>query len=177
MVCNQRGMALVSVLLVLAVLLTLGHILAEKIWHSTRQASAADRQAQLFWATQAGVETARQRLASSYAESRGWRTYLNPGTAPAYPETPTWICTVNGISVEIFLRDNHDGDDDSRIDNDLKIYVLSRATGPNGTAVMLESLCGFDRPIAAGTSASGQVVEIIPVDLSAQPFNSYDIAD
>ena len=48
MVCNQRGMALVSVLLVLTVLLTLGHILAEKIWHSTRQAGAADRRTQLF---------------------------------------------------------------------------------------------------------------------------------
>jgi Tfp pilus assembly protein PilX len=177
MACNQRGMVLVSVLLILAVLLTLAHILAEKIWHSTRQAGAADGRAQLFWATQSGIETARQSLASSYAESRGWRTYLNPGTAPAYPDTPTWICTVNGISVEIFLRDNHDGDDDSRIDNDLKIFVLSRATGPDGTAAMLESLCGFDPPIAGGTSASGQAAAIVPVDLSAQPVNSYDIAD
>ena len=177
MVCNQRGMALVSVLLVLTVLLTLGHILAEKIWHSTRQAGAADRRTQLFWATQAGIETARQRLASSYAESRGWQTYLNPGTAPAYPQTPTWTCNVNGIPVEIFLRDNPDGDDDPRIDNDLKIFVLARAKGPGETEAMLECLCGFDPPTAAGTSAAGQAAGNILVELSAQPVSSYDIAD
>lgn len=177
MACNQRGMALVSVLLVLAVLLTLAHILAEKIWHSTRQAGAADRRAQLFWAAQAGVETARQRLASSYAESHGWQTYLNPGTAPAYPGAPTWTCTVNGIPVEIFLRDNPDGDDDPRIDNDLKIFVLARAAGPGGTTAMLESQCGFDPPAAAGASTAGQAARKIPVDLSTQPVSSYDIAD
>ena len=177
MACNQRGMALVSVLLVLAVLMTLGHILAEKIWHSTRQAGAADRRAQLFWATQAGIEIARQRLASDYVDSRGWQAYLNPGTAPAYPETPAWTSMVSGIPVEIFLRDNPDGDDDPRIDNDLKIFVLARAKGPGGTAAMLESLCGFDQPAAAGTSAAGQAAEDIPADLSVPPVSSYDIAD
>jgi hypothetical protein len=175
--CNQRGMALVSVLLVLTVLLTLAHILAEKIWHSTRQAGAADRREQLFCATQAGVEIARQRLASSYAESRGWQTYLTPGSAPAYPETPTWTCTVNGIPVEIFLRDNSDAGDDPYIDNDLKVFVLARAKGPGGGVAMLENLCGFVQPTAAGTSAVGQATRSIPVVLTEQPVSSYDIAD
>lgn len=177
MACNQRGMVLVSVLMVLAILLTLAHILAEKIWHSTRQAGEADRRAQLFWATQAGIETARQKLASSYAESRGWQTYLAPGTAPAYPATPIWSCTINGVPVEIFLRDNLDGDDDPEIDNDLKIFVLARAAGPEGTAAMLESLCGFEPPAAAGRSAAGPAARDILGDLSALPVSSYDIAD
>ena len=90
---------------------------------------------------------------------------------------PIWTCTVNGIPVEIFLRDNPDGDDDPRIDNDLKIFVLARAKGPGETEAMLECLCGFDPPIAAGTSAAGQAAGNILVELSAQPVSSYDIAD
>jgi hypothetical protein len=177
MAFNQRGIALVSVILVLAVLLTLAHILAEKIWHSTRQAGAAVSQAQLFWATQSGIETARQKLASSYADSQGWRNYLTPGTAPAYPETPAWTSMVNGITVEIFLRDNPDGDDDPRIDNDLKVFVLARGTNPQGIEAMVESLCGFDQSIAAGTTGTGPATGNILGDLSAQPVSNYDIAD
>jgi hypothetical protein len=177
MAFNHRGMALVSVVLALAVLLTLAHILAEKIWHSTRLAGAADRREQLFWATQAGIETARQKLASSYTESQGWRNYLTPGTAPAYPETPAWTSLVNGITVEIFLRDNPDGDDDPRIDNDLKVFVLARAKNPQGIEAMVESLCGFDQSIAAGTTGTGPAARNILADLSTQPVSNYDIAD
>ena len=177
MACNQRGMALVSVILVLAVLLILAHTLAVKIWHSTQQAGAAGRREQLFWAAQAGVEAARQELANSYADSRGWRNHLVSGISRAYPETPTWTCTVNGIRVEIFLRDNHDGDDDPSIDNDLKIFVLARAGLPEGHETMLESLCGFERPTAAGATGSRPAERDILVDLSAKPISSYNMGD
>lgn len=176
MVCNQRGIALVSVVLMLAVLLTLSQILAEKIWQSTRQAGTANRQEQAFWSAQAGIETARQTLASSYADSRGWRNYLS-GAGPAYPDAPTWVSTVNGFPVEIFLRDNPDGDDDLRTDNDLKIFVLARARGPGGTEAMVESLCGFEQPSVAGTTETGQATGDMLIDLSAQPVITYDIAD
>ena len=177
MACNQRGMTLVSVVLVLAVLLTLAHVLAEKIWQSTRQAGAADRREQVFWAAQAGIEAARQRLATSYADSRGWGNYLTSGTAQLYPQTPAWTDTVNGIPVEIFLRDNPDGDGDLQFDNDLKIFVLARARGPGGIEAMVESLCGFDQPAAAGTTETGRATGDILVDLSAQPVSTYEIAD
>lgn len=176
MACNQRGMALVSVILMLAVLLTLSQILAEKVWQSTRQSGAANRQEQAFWSAQAGIEAARQTLASSYADSRGWRNYLSDA-GPAYPDAPTWISTVNGFPVEIFLRDNPDGDDDLRTDNDLKIFVLARARGPGGAEAMIESLCGFEQPSAAGTTATGQATGDMLIDLSAQPVITYDIAD
>jgi len=176
MACNQRGMALVSVVLMLAVLLTLSHILAEKIWQSTRQAGAADIREQAFWAAQAGIEAARQTLAASYADSRGWRNYLS-GAGPAYPDAPVWVNTVNGFPVEIFLRDNPDGDDDLRTDNDLKIFVLARARGPGEVEAMVESLCGFEQPSAAGTTETGQATGDMLIDLSAQPVSTYDIAD
>ncbi len=177
MACKQRGMTLVSVVLVLAVLLTLAHILAEKTWQSTRQTGAADRREQAFWVAQAGIEAARQRLAASYAASRGWRNYLSADTAGFYPQTPTWTDTVNAIPVEIFLRDNHDGDGDLRIDNDLKIFVLARARGPGGIEAMVECLCGFDQPAATGSTATGRGIGEILVDLTAQPVSTYEMAD
>lgn len=177
MVCNQRGMALISVILIMAVLLTLAHTLAEKIWHSSQKTIAADRWEQLYWAAQAGIENARQELASSYADSRGWQNYLVSGTSWAYPETPTWTCSVNGISVEIFLRDNHDGDDDSNIDNDLRIFVLARAGGQEGCEAIVESLCGFERPIATRATGSQPAESDMFVDLSTQPVSSYEMVD
>jgi len=176
MACNQRGMALVSIVVVLAVLLMLAHILAEKIWHSTRQNDMAGRQEQTFWAAQSGIETARQILATSYADSRGWRNYLL-GAGPAYPDTPAWVSTVNGIPVEIFLRDNSDEDDDLQTDNDLKIFVLARARDPGGPDAMVESLCGFEQPIATGTTETGRTTGGLLINLSTHPVSTYDIAD
>jgi type II secretory pathway pseudopilin PulG len=176
MACNQRGMALVSVVVMLAVLLTLSHILAEKIWQSTRRVGAENRQEQALWATQGGIEAARQTLATSYADSRGWRNYLS-SAGPAYPDAPAWVSTVNGFPVEIFLRDNPDGDDDLRTDNDLKIFVLARARGPGEVEAMVESLCGFEQPSATGTTETGQATGDMLIDLSAQPVSTYDIAD
>ena len=37
MVCNERGMALINVVLLLSVLMAMAHLLAEKVWQSTRQ--------------------------------------------------------------------------------------------------------------------------------------------
>lgn len=174
MACPERGMALVSVVLLLVVLLTLAHILAEKTWQSTRQAVAAGQRSQLLWAAQSGIEGARRRLAEDYQSSGGWQAYLAGGTPRAYPEAPAWAWQINGQAVEIFLRDNPDGDDDVQTDNDLKIYVLARARGGSGAAVLVESLCGFDLPTSAGyaqhatqpMTGEGAALASLPVSIS-----------
>ena len=175
MACNERGMALISVVLLLSVLLTLAHILAEKTWQSTRQAaSAADRE-QLFWAAQAGIEAARRQLAESYQGSDGWQVFLTAAAPHAYPAEPAWESEINGLPVAFYLRDNPDGDDDVGRDNDLKIYVLARARGRRGAEVMVESLCGFDLPPAAGyarpaaspLTGEGAALDDLPVSTSA----------
>lgn len=153
MACRERGMALVSVLVLLAVLLVMAHVLAEKSWQSLRLAAAAGERAQLFWAAQAGIEVARLRLAQDYRSSDGWQAYLAAGTPRGYPQAPAWTCAVNGLTVEIFLRDNADGDDDLQRDNDLKLFVLARALGSQGGEALVESLCGFDLPARAGYAA------------------------
>ena len=176
MVCNERGMALVSVVLMLTVLLAMAHILTEKVWQSTRQGANAANREQVFWAAQAGIEAARQQLAAGYAGSGGWQGFLTAGTLQTYPAAPAWATEINGLPVEIYLRDNPDGDGDVRNDNDLKIFVLARARGRRGAEAMVESLCGFDLSAIAGyapTAGSGGS----QTNLSDEPVSTYGIAD
>lgn len=148
--CRERGVALVNVVVILTLLLILAHILAEKVWQSSRQAAGAVGRERAFWAAQAGIEAARHRLTSEYRSSANWQGLLANGLAGCYAATPAWTIMSNGLPVEIFLRDNPDGDNDPRADNDLKLFVLARARGPQGEEALIESLCGLDPGAAAG---------------------------
>lgn len=173
MVCNERGMALINVVLILSVLLAMAHLLAEKVWQSTRQTADANLREQVFWAAQAGIEEARQLLSDEYAGSGGWRTLLAAGTTRNYPSMPAWVTQVNGVEVELYLRDNPDGDGDVRRDNDLKVFVLARARGRVSVEVMVESLCGFSTPGNGEDDRSGVSVN----ELADQPVATYGISD
>ncbi|MGK2905289.1 MAG: hypothetical protein ACSLFH_02955 [Desulfuromonadales bacterium] len=177
MVCNERGMALVSVVLTLTLLLILAHVLTEKVWQSTRQAADAANREQLFWAAQAGIESARQQLAANYSNSGGWQHYLITATPQVYPLTPVWVSEVNGLPVEIYLRDNPDGDGDMRNDNDLKIFVLARASGRQGTEAIIESLCGFDLSATSGWGQPAATANAPGTSLSELPVRTYGVAD
>lgn len=176
MVCNERGMALISVVVLLLVLLTLAGILTEKVWQSTRQIADAANREQIFWAAQAGIEAARQQLAADYVSSGGWQTFLTADEVQAYPVGPAWVTEVNGLPVEIYLRDNPDGDGDVRNDNDLKIFVLARARGHRGAEALVESLCGFNLPATAGHEVPGGSGSNQP-SLSDEPVRTYGITD
>lgn len=171
--CNQRGMALVSVMLILTVLVTLASLLTEKMWKSTRRGASAARRTQIFWAAQAGLEEARHVLAANYTNSRGWQDYLASGITQDYPANPAWASTINGIPVEVFIRDNPDGDDNASIDNDLKVFVLARARGAGSAEVILEMLCGLD----SSMTGADRVATNRHIDLPVLPVTTYDIAD
>jgi hypothetical protein len=173
MACNERGMALVNVVLMLSVLLAMASVLAEKVWQSTRQTADANHREQVFWAAQSGIEAARQKLSADYAGSGGWQTFLAVGTARSYPTISAWVTEINGIEVEIYLRDNPDGDGDVRRDNDLKLFVLARAKGRAGVEAMVESLCGFVAPVNGENERSGLSAN----ELADQPVATYGIAD
>lgn len=177
MLCHERGMALISVMLLLAMLLALVHILCDKVWQTTRQAAVAASREKLFWAAQSGIEEARHKLAETYLDSFGWSRYLTAVTPFNYPSTPVWQTLSNGMTVEIFLRDNQDGDDDHRRDNDLKIYVLGRAKGGRGNEVIIECLCGFN-PLPANVATSGEREDrsLFP-ELSELPMNRFVLPD
>ena len=80
---------------------------------------------------------------------------------------------VNGVEVELYLRDNPDGDDDVRRDNDLKVFVLARARGRVGVEAMVESLCGFSVPENGEEERSGWTAN----ELADQPVATYGISD
>jgi hypothetical protein len=170
MACNERGMALVSVILMLALLLVLAQTLCGKLWQSSRQAAAGARRDRLAWAAAAGIELARSRLANEYAASDGWRTLLAGAAANDYPAAPCWSLTLGGATVEIFVRDNRDGDGDPQRDNDTRIFVLARARTAGGAARFIESLCGY-RP--APTGVGGRRSGTGGADLQAAPVSSY----
>lgn len=174
--CNERGMALVSVIVLLSVLLSMAHILSDKVWKSMRQSAAADRREKLFWAAQAGIEAAREQLAATYASSANWQNYLSSGSAGNYPAEPIWSIAANDIPVDIYLRDNPDGDSNVQVDNDLKIFVLACARGRHGAQAVVESLCGFD-PLTAQRFLSGGQARYQHNDLPERPVNIYDIAE
>jgi hypothetical protein len=167
-------MALVSVLLLLAVLLTMTHTLAEKIWQSSRQLATAASREKLFWAAQAGVEEARRRLAEGYMQSVGWQGYLVRANGSGYPAEPAWTSEVQGLAVEVFLRDNPDGDDDAQRDNDLRIFVLVRARDALRGEIIVECLCGLE-PLAGGGAGATSSRGERDIDLSGLPISSFEI--
>jgi hypothetical protein len=166
-------MALINVVLILSVLLAMAHLLAEKVWQSTRQTADANHREQVFWAAQAGIEEARQLLSDDYSGSGGWQALLTGGAARRYPSTPAWVTQVNGVEVELYLRDNPDGDGDVRRDNDLKVFVLARARGRLGLETIIEGLCGFSAPENGEDGRSDWSAN----DLADQPVTTYGISD
>jgi hypothetical protein len=148
--CHEHGLALVTVIFLLALLMVLALILSDKVVRATRDAALAAARDQGLQAAGAGIEWARHHLALSYRSSSGWATYLAAAAdEERYPDTPAFRVDVGRIPVDIFLRDNPDGDSDLRHDNDLRIFVLARARPVNGPEVLVEGLCAYEAPAAA----------------------------
>lgn len=153
---RERGMALVTVLFLLALLMVLALVLGGRVLRATRDAAWAGGRAQALYAADAGIEWARQQLADSYPASAGWATYLAgaPGD-DRYPERPAFTTAVGTATVDIFLRDNPDGDGDPRHDNDLRLFVLARARAAVGGDTLVEALCGYTPASPAYPQAAG----------------------
>lgn len=144
MVCRERGLALITVLFFLAILMVLASILSDKVLRATREASCAASRDQALQAAAAGIEWARHQLATTYQATSGWTGYLaRGGGGTGYPGSPAFTTQIGEVSVDIYLRDNPDGDADAGRDNDLKVFILSRARTATGGDVLVESLCGF----------------------------------
>jgi hypothetical protein len=149
-------MALITVLLMLALLLMLAMMLGDKVTRAIRSAALTGTRDQALQAAGGGIEWARHQLAVTYPTSSGWATYL--AAAPGgelYPETPAFTAEIGRVPVDIFLRDNPDDGGDPQHDNDLKLMVLARARPPGGPEVLIESLCGFDAASVAGYRQAG----------------------
>jgi hypothetical protein len=153
---RERGLALVTVLLLLALLLVLAMVVGERTVRMTRDSACNGAREQALQAAAAAVEWARLPLAATYRDTQGWRDYLAAvGSAERYAQEPAFRLTVGGNTAELFVRDNADGDDDPRRDNDLKVYVLARVRTSLGPEALVESLCRLDG-MAGGSYAQGR---------------------
>jgi hypothetical protein len=173
MPCRERGLALITVLFLLALLMVLALMFGEKVIRATRGEALAGARDQALQAAGAGIEWARHLLAANYRSSSGWTTYLaGAPDGERYPATPVMSTAIGPVAVDIFLRDNPDGDADPRHDNDLKLFVLARARAGDGPEVLVESLCALD-PAATGYRQGGEDVRrsgLAPVDGPAEPW-------
>jgi len=181
MACHERGMALVSILFVLALMTAMVVVLTEKVWQSSRSTARVAAQERAFWAASAGIAWARSRLADDYRSSAGWQGYLATTNGEAYPAAPVLTTNINGVPVELYLRDNPDGDGDPRRDSDLRLYLLARACGPLGDCSLVEARCGLaesglpgSEPYGAGSGVNGAEAGL--PELAAEP-HSYRIDD
>lgn len=184
MPCHERGIALVTVLLLLALLLVVALVLGERVIRTTRDSACNGAREQALQAATAAVEWVRQPLGGNYRASSGWNDYLAAtGGGERYPQAPAFTLPVGGLTVELFLRDNPDGDDDPRRDDDLKIYVLARARTRLGPEAFVESLCELDGNAGgyaqAGGSAGrdGRVAVDGPADLSSATVVGFGLAE
>ena len=175
--CRERGLALVTVLLLLAMLLIIALVLSDKVINATRGRLRAAARDQALQAAASGIEWGRHQLAASYRDSNGWATFLAAATSPGrYPPAPAFRTEFAGIPVELYLRDNPDGDDDPRRDCDLKLFVLSRARPAHGSEVVVESLCGLEAN-ASAYSLNGQTETTGPAEPWAAPVTTFLLQD
>jgi Tfp pilus assembly protein PilV len=179
--CREHGLALVTVLFFLAILLVLALMLSDKVLRATRSAARAATRDQALQAAAAGIEWTRHQLAASYRTSSGWATMLAGAVdGTRYPERPVFTTSVGQVAVDIFLRDNPDGDADPHRDNDLKVFVLARARTADGGDVLVESLCGFApetsyRQAGEDPQRSGQAAFVGPAEPWAVPLATFQL--
>ncbi len=139
---SQRGSVLISVLVISIVLLILGSIFSYRIITSTNVSAVKMRKDKTYYLASRGIEDARRYLSNNYVSTNYWSTLLsNDGS---YNQINSLSFTRDNINVDVYVRDNEDWDNNYASDNDLKIYVLSIATGRRGAKTVIESLVFYD---------------------------------
>ena len=185
MSCRERGLALVTVLLLLALLLVMALVLGERVIRTTRDTACNGAREQALQAATGAIEWVRQPLALSYLSTHGWSDHLAlAGVAERYPPDPVFRLPVGGYAAELYLRDNADGDDDPHRDNDLQLYNLARVRTPLGPEAVVESLCRLEGAAGDGYAQArgsagrdGQVAVDGPGELTTAPRSGFGVAE
>ena len=185
MPCRERGLALVTVLLLLALLLVLALVLGERVIRTTRDTACNGAREQALQAATAAIEWVRLPLTTTYRSTHGWSDHLSlAGDAERYPQEPAFHLPVGGYTGELYLRDNPDGDADPRRDNDLQLYVLARVRTPLGPEAVVESLCRLEGVAGDGYAQArgsagreGQMTVDGPTELATAPRSGFGLAE
>lgn len=185
MSCRESGLALVTVLLLLALLLVLAMVLGERVVRATRDTACNGAREQALQAATAAIEWVRLPLAATYRSTQGWSGHLaSAGGVERYPQDPVFRLPVGGYAAELYLRDNADGDDDPHRDNDLQLYILARVRTPLGPEAVVESLCRLEGAAGDGYTQArgsagrdGQIAVDGPAELSTAPRSGFGLVE
>jgi len=158
---DERGLALVSVILMTAVIMVIVSIVTYKVIRSTSASGTVGLKSKTYYAANGGLENARVELDAQYESSSYWQDFLDPDTAPGYtgPATnpqpdlylavdnllPAGFATVPPINLQILIKDNNDGDDNYAVDTDQLVMVNVQAQrAGDDTQTMVETRLLFD---------------------------------
>lgn len=162
MLRNDRGVALVTVIMMTACIMAIVTLVAYKVLRSTTNSTSVRSKAVAYQGANAGLENARMVLNDNYKASQFWQYYLDPDSDPNYngaatdPDAnPDLFLEVPGLvpanftndpnlNLSVYVRDNNDGDGTNAVDTDQMILVNVRATRSDGAVAMVESRLLYD---------------------------------
>ncbi|TYO99931.1 hypothetical protein EDC39_10191 [Geothermobacter ehrlichii] len=173
MLRDDRGIALVTVIMMTACIMAIVTLVAYKVLRSTTDSVAVKSKAQTYHNANAGLENARLILNDQYKSSEFWHYFLDPDSDPNYsgPATDpdqnknlflraTGLVPANfgndpDLSIDVFVKDNDDGDGTNAVDTDQLILVNVRAQRTDGAVTMIESRLLFDDSEDSYSQAGG----------------------
>lgn len=155
MLRDERGIALLTVLMMTAIMMVIVSLVGYKVLRSTRGTATEGLKTKAYYAASAGVDSARLQLSEQYITSDYWQNILDPDPANITPAAdlymrsttlePAGFTTSPPLTLQVFIKDNNDGDSDYGIDTDQLVMVNVEAVAPDGrTSSMVEARLLYD---------------------------------
>ncbi len=155
MLRDERGIALLTVLMMTAIMMVIVSLVGYKVLRSTRGTVTEGLKTKAYYAASAGVDSARLQLSDQYIASDYWQNILDPDPANITPAAdlymrsttlePAGFTTSPPLTLQVFIKDNNDGDSDYGIDTDQLVMVNVEAVAPDGrTSSMVEARLLYD---------------------------------
>lgn len=172
MLRDEKGIALVMVIMMTAVVMMIVSLVGFKVLRSTKGSAIEGLKTKTYEAANSGLENARVYLSDNYISQNNWQYVLDPDTAPGYSGSPTnpqadlyqhstllepaGFVTDPPMDIKVYVKDNNDGDDNYGIDTDQLIMVNVEATAPDGrTTTLVEARLLYDDSIDSYSQLGG----------------------
>lgn len=152
MLYDNRGIALVTVILMTAVIMVIVSLVGYKVMRSTAGSAAEGLKTKTYYAANSGLDVGRLYLSQNYVSKNYWGYILDPDTDPDYSGpavTPTADIYLRvgdmepanyvsnpPLTIRTYVKDNND-DGNYAIDTDQLVMVNIEATTANGEVVTL----------------------------------------
>lgn len=143
MLYDNRGIALVTVILMTAVIMVIVSLVGYKVIRSTAGSAAEGLKTKTYYAANSGLEVGRLYLSQNYVSSNYWADILTEGGTPdadlylrVENMEPTGYVSNPPLTISSYIKDNND-DGNYAIDTDQLVMVNVEATTANGEVVTL----------------------------------------